>query len=177
MKKMFLFLLTCVNLQVFAQHEYPNSVVVDSTSHGIRKVTFGAVGGIFGAHFLDVGEHQEKHPFAPDVLIAYNLSVYAKKTFHELFYNLGENSLGLVNGLYWDEHHKWGTYVVLGKELSSTHLHTALGAERNFYIKTEADPWFYVKVVPFGEVGFSSENIFTFSVGISLSTQFILHEE
>jgi len=167
MKKMFLFLLTCVNLQVFAQHD-SHEILARHPKMEIQDFSVGMICGSSGTYLFD--EHYEK-PFNDALILWADVGIITLISYHEAYYNFSANALGMVNGKFLPKN--FDTYLVFEKELNHPDWYIGWGVERLFEIKDESDPKFAVGIFPFAELGLTSHNV-TFSVGVIMRNQYLL---
>ncbi len=167
MKKMFLFLLTCVNLQAFAQHD-AKEVIVHHPKMEIQDFSLGMIWGSSSTFIFD--KHYEK-PFDVGPVIWADVGIVTNISYHEVYYNFGSNSLGTVQGKFLPKN--FDTYLSFEKELNTPDWYMAWGVERFVEITDESDPKFAVGVFPFAEIGLTQHN-FTFSVGVIMRNQYLL---
>ena len=126
----------------------------------IQKVQSGMiVGTSANTTFLD-----SKKPFSLSYYLLANITIITPKTYHNLMYGFGNNSVKFLTGYFISENKKWDVYMVYSKELSVNQNNLTAGIEKLLNAED-------LKCFLFSEFGIDFKGTKTLSFGARLSLQ------
>lgn len=117
----------------------------------------GIASGVASTSFTD-----SKQPFELGQNLLANITFTTTRTFHNVFYGFGNNSLNSLNGYFLPKN--WDTYVVFSKSLSTSGKYLGAGIEKMEKIGN-------IKFFEFCEVGtgFTGSTSLTFGILMNVS--------
>lgn len=151
MKKVFFLLLCFAATSAMAQNNKP-----------IQKVTGGV---IFGTIASTTFSGSEK-PFTLWYNLSPNITVVTPKTYHNIIYGFGNNSLSLLNGYFLKNN--WDTYLLYAKTLHTGGNYLGWGVEKMIKVENAGEG---IKCFLFTELGTDFKSTNTVSFGLLISVQ------
>lgn len=123
----------------------------------VQKVTVGFISGASASTDFSKSEK----PFTFNTNLSANIALVTPKTFHNVLYGFGNNSLRSLNGYFLKKN--WDVYILYSKILHNDGNYLGVGGEKMF----TADK---AKILLFGEFGtaFKGKPILTFGMLISV---------
>lgn len=123
-----------------------------------QKVSFGLIPGVMAITDFS----QSSKPFNMAYGLLSNITVVTPKTYHNLMYGFGNNSVKFLTGYFLPK--RWDAYVIYSKEMSTSSKYLGLGIEK--MIKAGD-----VNTFLFFEGGNDLKTKTTFTVGVLISIQ------
>jgi len=123
-----------------------------------QKVSVGLIPGVVASTDLS----KSSDPFSVGYGLLGNVTVVTPKTYHNLMYGFGNNSVKFLTGYFLPK--KWDAYVIYSQEINSSGKYLGFGIEK--MIKAGD-----VSTFLFFEGGNDLKSMTTFTVGVLLSIQ------
>lgn len=131
----------------------------DSTKNKLfQKVCGGMITGIFASNTFT----GNTPPFSVGYGLLANITVVTPKTYHNVMYGFGNNSVRMLNGYILPK--KWDTYLIYSKVLHNDQQYVGLGLEK---MVKAGD----LKCFLFSEVGSDFKGMTSLTVGVLMSVQ------
>ncbi|MBU0612375.1 hypothetical protein KKA39_01670 [Patescibacteria group bacterium] len=128
------------------------------SSKFFQKVSTGLIPGIVATTDFS----QSSKPFDMGYGLLANVTVVTPKTYHNLMYGFGNNSVKFLTGYFLPK--KWDAYVIYSQEISTSGKYLGLGIEK--MIKAGD-----INTFLFFEGGNNFNGTITFTIGVLISIQ------
>lgn len=131
----------------------------DSTKNKFfQEVSGGMIAGIFGSSTFT----GDVPPFLMGYGLLANITVVTPKTYHNVMYGFGDNSVRMINGYLLPK--KWDTYFIYSKVLHNDQQYLGLGLEK---MVKAGDVGCFL----FFEVGSDFKETNSLTIGVLMSAQ------
>ena len=148
MKKLFVLLLVVMTTMLNAQKS-------DSTKF-IQKINAGGILSTVASTSFSSGDK----PFSLGHNIFGSVTFVTKKTFHNMFYGFGDNSINSLNGYFLKKN--YDTYCVFSKSLNTKGKYLGIGLEKMEKVGN-------IKIFEFCELGTNFKNPLILSFGLLMN--------
>ena len=134
------------------------TVSVNAQSKLLQKVSVGLIPGVTATTDFS----QSSKPFNVGYGLSSNITVVTPKTYHNLMYGFGNNSVKFLTGYFLPKN--WDTYFIYSQEINTSGKYLGLGIEKR--IKAGD-----VNTFLFFEGGNNFQSKTSFTIGVLLSIQ------
>lgn len=130
----------------------------------VQKITGGAILGTIASTSFDRSEK----PFSLGYNLSPNVTIFTSKTYHNVMYGLGNNSLSSLNGYFLNNN--WDTYLLYSKTLHTDGNYLGWGIEKMIKVENKGEG---VKCFLLSELGtdFSGNTYLSFGLLISVQNR------
>jgi len=139
-----------------------NAQTADNSKKLFQKVTGGVVFGTVASTSFTGTEK----PFRLGYNLIPNITIVTPKTYHNILYGFGDNSLRSLNGYFLNNN--WDTYLLYSKTLHTGGNYLGLGIEKMIKIENKGEG---IKFFLLTEIGTDFKGNHSLSFGLLMSVQ------